>query len=103
VKDALEKKYLASLQLSFYEGKVVCPDALVEAYTLSFTYNEGDASVHLSTESRAGESRIGKSMMLFDAKEGMRRLMQSNFMTAKELHDEVPDLPGIFDCILYTD
>lgn len=98
MKEALEKKYLASLQFSFYEGTIVCPEALVEAYTLTFAYTDGETSVQLNAKSRTGSNPEGKTMMLFDVKEGMRRLMESNLLIARSMKEEVPDLPGMVQC-----
>lgn len=97
VKEAMEKKYLASLQFSFYEGKVVCPEALVEAYTLTFTYIDGEASVQLNAKARTGSNSEGKTMMLYEVKEGMRRLMESNLSIALMMHEQLPNLPGMVE------
>jgi hypothetical protein len=95
----LEKKYLASLQLSFYEGKIVSADMLVEAYTLSIIYTDEDTSVQLSM---SGKHSNGKEIMLLDAKEGIRRLINSNIVTAQDMDGMVPSLPGIFQSRVFA-
>ena len=99
VKIALEKKYLASLQLSFYEGRSVAADKLVEAYTLSIMYTDDKTTVQLST---SGRHTKGEKIMLLDAKEGIRRLINSNIVTAQDMDGMVPSLPGMFECFVFT-
>lgn len=68
------------------------PDMLVEAYTLSITYAEEKTSVQLNT---SGKNSNGSNITLLDAKEGIRRLINSNIVTAQNMDEIVQPLPGM--------
>lgn len=99
VAEALQKKFLASLQLSFYEGNGsadIIPGNLVEAYTLSFSYADGHASIRLTSKSLTGPYFGDKDINLFDVKEGIKRAMNSNIVEAQSWCRDLPELPSMY-------
>jgi hypothetical protein len=95
----LQKKFLASLQLAFYEGNGsadIIPGNLVEAYTLSFSYADGHASIRFTTKSQTGASFGDQDITLFDAKEGIKRAMNSNIVDAQSWCRDLPELPSMY-------
>lgn len=95
MREALEMKYLATLQFSFYEGRIISSETLIEAYTLTFTYIDGNASIQIDSKSRTGH-REGKPVMIFNAKEGMRRMMDNLYNSINAMKSSGPKLPGMF-------
>ncbi|KIN04926.1 hypothetical protein OIDMADRAFT_177279 [Oidiodendron maius Zn] len=89
VAHALERKYLSTLQLSFYQCEVT-PSDLIEAYVISITYDKGVPSLQLDKESRAGRKSIGTSLLLSDAKLGIRNLINGIIVSAQDLPGELP-------------
>lgn len=85
----MKRKYLSTLQLSFYDGEVT-PSALVEAYVVSITYDNGVPSMQVDTESRAGRKNIASSLLLSDAKLGIRNLINGIIVSAQDLPGELP-------------
>lgn len=85
----MERKLLSTLQLSFYEGEVSSA-ALVEAYVVSITYANGVPSMRLDTESRAGKRKVATSLLLSDAKLGIRNLINGIIVSAQDLPGELP-------------
>jgi hypothetical protein len=85
----LERKFLSSLQLSFYDGEV-SPSALVEAYVVSITYNNGVPSMQVDTESRVGKKTVATSLLLSDAKLGIRNLINGIIVSAQDMPGELP-------------
>jgi hypothetical protein len=85
----LERKYLSTLQLSFYEREVT-PSALVDAYVISITYNNGIPFMRLDKESQAGRKNVATSLLLSDAKLGIRNLINGIIVTAQDIPGELP-------------
>lgn len=85
----MERKFLSSLQLSFYEDEV-SPSTLVEAYVVSITYNNGVPSMQVDTESRAGKKTVATSLLLSDAKLGIRNLINGIIVSAQDMPGELP-------------
>lgn len=85
----MERKFLSTLQLSFYEGEV-SPSTLIEAYIVSITYKDGIASMQLETESRTSKKNVAASLLLSDAKLGIRNLINSVIISAQDLPSEMP-------------
>ena len=71
--DALEKKYLAKLQLAFHslDDSPISDDNLIEAYTMCFTYENGE--LHIGTAE--GKDAPTNTMVLRDAKAGLYSLI----------------------------
>ena len=71
--DALEKKYLAKLQLSFHsvDGSPVSDANLLEAYNLCFDYVDGELRVGTAE----GKNRAANSVILRDAKKDLYTLV----------------------------
>jgi hypothetical protein len=59
VGDALERKYISTLQVSFYDGPV-SPDNTVETYVLSFSYAGPELEINLDLISRHATVDITK-------------------------------------------
>ncbi|KAM3083758.1 hypothetical protein ACMFMG_002128 [Clarireedia jacksonii] len=68
---AVKDKCLAKLQLSLYH-KEVAPEHLLEAFTMSFTYNENTTGIHIATST---SSRPSNKIELGQAQEGLRDLI----------------------------
>lgn len=66
------------------------PSALIEAYVVSITYDKGVPSLQLDKESRAGRKSIGTSLLLSDAKLGIRNLINGIIVSAQDLPGELP-------------
>ena len=71
--DALKKKYLAKLQLSFHslDDSQISDANLLEAYTMCFTYENG--GLHIGTA--GGKNAPINTIVLQDAKKGLYSLI----------------------------
>jgi hypothetical protein len=95
VSDALKRKYLSTLQLSFYDSEIT-PSALMEAYVVSITYDNGVPSMQLDSQSRTGKKNIASTLLLSDAKLGIRNLINGIIVSAQDLPGELP-----CECLYY--
>lgn len=96
VAEALQKKFLASLQLSIYKNGEIEPKNLVEAYIMSFAYDGGIPSLQLTTETSTTENASTKTLNLEYAKHGVNQLYE-DFITSvqdSEILSEVTDEPS---------
>ena len=66
------------------------PSALVEAYVISIAYTNGVPSMQLYKESRAGRKNIATSLLLSDAKLGIRNLINGIIVSAQDIPGELP-------------
>lgn len=75
--DALDKGYLRKLNLSFALGGYdpISEANVFESYTLTFIYESGKGISQIASETRGMEQTSSKSMVLFDAKQTARHLV----------------------------
>lgn len=85
--DAVEKKYLAKLQLSFHtlDGAEVSDANLIEAYNICFTYENGQ--MHVGTA--AGKNAAANSVVLRGAKSDLYTLVNDVALMVQE-RDSLP-------------
>jgi hypothetical protein len=81
-------KYLAKLQLSFHsvDGSAVSDANLLEAYSISFTYENGNLCVGTAE----GENAAANSVVLRDAKHDLYKLVDHVMLATQKK----PPLPG---------
>jgi len=86
--DALEKKYLAKLQLSLHsiDDSPVSDANLIEAYTICFTYDNGQLRVGTAE----GHGAATNSVVLEDAKVGLNKLIQATYDMFKPKRTPLP-------------
>ena len=87
--DALEKKYLAKLQLSFHsiDGTEVSDANLLEAYNICFTYENGQ--MYVSTT--VGKNEAANSVVLRGAKKDLYTLVNDVAIMIQE-RDPLPSM-----------
>lgn len=87
--DALEKKYLAKLQLSFHSiaGAQVSDANLLEAYNICFTYESGQMYVGTAV----GKTGVANSVALRGAKKDLYTLVNDVAIMIQE-RDPLPGM-----------
>lgn len=80
----MRRKYLATAQLSFYQGTEVSSSTLIEAYTLTFTYPEGVAAMQVGVETPGKNIAGEKAVLLSHAKYELRRLVNMMITTVQD-------------------